>query len=271
MNIDALSSSQWLVVWLITSGLFGLAIGSFLNVIIWRIPNNLSILQPASHCPGCKEPISRFDNIPVVSYMLLLGKCRNCAQRISPRYPLIEILCASVWVITTWRLGLHVHTIGYALFFSGLIALGAIDIDTKLLPKKIVYPSGALLVGVLALSSVGSGEYNRLRDAAIVGCAYSAFLGAVWFASGGRAMGFGDVRLAVWLGFAMGYYGYMVSYFGLLLSFFLGSVIGIAIAGISHGGRKMKIPFGPFLAAGTVIAIWLAPQVHDFVSRTLNV
>ncbi len=271
MNLDALSSSQWLCFWMIASSFLGLAIGSFLNVIIWRIPNNLSILKPASHCPNCKEPISVFDNLPVISYVLLQGKCRNCSQRISPRYPLVEILCAFVWVVTIWRLGLHVHTVGYALFFSGLIALAAIDIDTKLLPKKIVYPSGALLIGILAISSVGSGEYNRLRDAAIVGFAYWAFLGAVWFASGGRAMGFGDVRLAIFLGFAMGYYGYAVSYTGLIISFFLGSVIGLAIAGISGGGRKMKIPFGPFLVAGTVIAIWLAPQINEFVSRTLNV
>lgn len=268
MNISEITEQQWRMVWLIMSGIIGLSVGSFLNVIIWRAPNELSIISPGSQCTSCKKPIAWYDNIPILSYIYLGAKCRNCESRISFRYPLIELLCAFVWVVTTLKVGLHMHTFAYLAFFSGLIALSAIDIDTKLLPKKIVYPSGGLLIVLLALSSISTGEYRRLRDSAVVALAYSGFLFIIWFASGGRAMGFGDVRLAVFLGFAMGYYGFIVSYIGMLASFLIGSFLGIAIAVITQKGRKMKIPFGPFLAAGTVIAIWFAPQLHELVQVT---
>lgn len=266
--MDALTHDQWLTIAIVFSGIFGLIIGSFLNVLIWRIPNNLSISRPGSHCPKCKESIKPYDNIPIVSYLILRGKCRHCHAHISFRYPGIELLTAIVWVVTTWTLGLHIHTLGYLLFFSGLIALSAIDIDTKLLPKKLVYPSGAILAIFLAASSVKTHEYNRLVDAIIVACVYSAFLFIVWFATAGKAMGFGDVRLASFLGLAMGYYGFIVSYAGLLVSFALGAVIGLAIAVVTRSGRKMKIPFGPFLATGTMIVVWCAPLFHDLVPRT---
>lgn len=265
MDINAITQQQWQIVWLVMSGFVGLVVGSFLNVVIWRVPNEMSIVTPGSQCTSCKKPIAWYDNIPVLSYIYLGAKCRNCESRISLRYPLIELFCAFVWIVTTLKVGLHMHTFAYLVFFSGLIALSVIDIDTKLLPKNIVYPTGGLLILMLTLSSISTGEYNRLRDSLIVALAYSGFLFIVWFASADKAMGFGDVRLAMFLGFAMGYYGFIVSYIGMLASFGIGSILGIAIATITHKGRKMKIPFGPFLAAGTVIAIWFAPQVHNLV------
>jgi len=263
MNIDLITQSQWMIIWISMSAIFGLLVGSFLNVVIWRVPNNLSIVSPGSQCPHCKKAIAWYDNIPVFSFIALLGKCRNCKAPISIRYPTIEILCSVVWAVTTWRVGLHLHTVGFLLFFAGLIALSAIDIDTKLLPKKIVYPSGAALVVILTISSIVNQDLHRVRDSIIVGLAYSGFLFIVWFASGGKAMGYGDVRLALFLGFAMGYYGFIVGYMGMLASFAIGSFIGIAIAAITQRGRKMKIPFGPFLAVGAVLAIWLVPQLQE--------
>lgn len=265
MSIDTLSYNEWKMLWMMMAGFFGLAIGSFLNVVIWRIPKKISLISPPSQCTSCKNPISIYDNIPVISYVLLLGKCRKCKHRISVRYPIIELLTAAIFVITVWRVGLYLHTIGLVLFFAGLIALSVIDIDLKLLPKKIVYASGALLVVFYLISSLTSGEYNRLRDAALVGALYSTFLFLVWFASGGKAMGFGDVRLAVFLGIAMGYFGLLIAYFGMLFSFALGSFLGIAIAAITHAGRKMKVPFGPFLAIGTIFAIWFVPQIREWI------
>ncbi|MFN8015187.1 MAG: prepilin peptidase [Acidimicrobiia bacterium] len=263
MSIDSITNSQWEIIGIFFCGFIGLAVGSFLNVVIWRVPNDMSIIRPSSHCPKCNEPIRSLDNIPVLSYVVLGGKCRNCSNKISFRYPFIELLTCFVWIFTFIRLDAHISTIGYLLFFSGLLALSAIDIDTKLLPKKIVYPIGALLVVFLSADSIINQNYKQILDCLLVGLAYSAFLFVVWFATGGKAMGFGDVRLALFLGFAMGYFGFVVSYMGMLASFAIGSFIGIAIAAITQKGRKMKIPFGPFLAAGTVIAIWYAPQIHD--------
>lgn len=263
--MDSLTDGQIDSLAIIFAGIFGLLIGSFLNVVIYRVPKKQSLLKPGSHCPKCNKEIPPYDNIPVFSYIFLLGKCRNCKTKISIRYPLVELLNAVVWMITMWRLGLHIHTFGYLFFFSGLIALSFIDIEKKLLPKSIVYPSGAVLIFFLVLSSIVNGTYNSLRDAAIVALLFSGFLFLVWFLSGGKAMGFGDVRLAIFLGAAMGYYGYIVSYAGLLLSFMFGSVIGIGLIIATRGGRKTKIPFGPFLAMGVIVALWCAPMLSDLV------
>lgn len=265
MSISDMSHDQWMTFWIVVTSIIGLAVGSFLNVVIWRIPNKISLFSPGSQCPRCKKEILWYDNIPIVSYIALLGKCRNCKARISSRYPLVEILTAAVWGITTWRIGIYLYLPGYLLFFAGLIALSAIDIDTKLLPKKIVYASGIMLYIFLVIDSVHKGQYNSLRDSLIVGACYCAFLFIIWFASNGKAMGFGDVRLAAFLGASMGYFGLIISYLGMLFSFALGSVIGIAIATISGSGRKMKIPFGPFLAAGTIVAIWMVPAIREWV------
>lgn len=263
--MDALTSQQLDTMAIVASAVFGLIIGSFLNVVIYRVPNKMSLNHPSSHCPGCNKPIKPYDNIPILSYVLLRGTCRNCHTKISIRYPLIEVLNCVVWIVTTWQLGREISTIGYLLFFSGLIALSAIDIDTKLLPKKVVYITGAILIGFLTLDSILNSDLRRLLDCVVVGAVYSAFLFILWFASGGRAMGYGDVRLALFLGFALGYYGYVVSYAGLLISVFLGSLVGIILAVSTGGGRKMKIPFGPFLAAGTILAVWCVPYIRDLV------
>jgi leader peptidase (prepilin peptidase)/N-methyltransferase len=263
--MESISADQWDAIAIFASALFGLIVGSFLNVVIYRVPEKMSLSFPPSRCPSCEKPIKPYDNIPVLSYLLLGGKCRSCKTHISLRYPLVEILTSVVWAVTTWRLGREISTIGYLLFFAGLIALSMIDIDTKLLPKKIVYISGAFLVFFLTLDAIIAGDFEPLRNSVIVAAVYSGFLFILWFVTGGRAMGFGDVRLAIFLGFAMGYYGFIVSYAGLLVSLFLGAFIGIGVAIASGGGRKMKIPFGPFLAMGTIIVLWCVPFIQDLV------
>ncbi len=263
--MNELTTQQWDLIALIASVIFGLVIGSFLNVVIYRVPKELSLSRPGSVCPKCDKEIRGYDNIPVLSFLILRGKCRNCKANISYRYPAIEILTAIIWAITVITMGREISTIGYLLFFSGLIALSIIDIETKLLPKKLVYISGAILTFFLFVDSVVDEDFRPLLNGLIVGLVYSGFLFALWFFSGGKAMGFGDVRLAIFLGIAMGYYGFIVSYMGLMLSVFLGSLIGIVIAIVSGGGRKMKIPFGPFLAIGTIIVLWCVPYIQNLV------
>jgi leader peptidase (prepilin peptidase)/N-methyltransferase len=265
ITIDSLDQGQWLIFWLILSAVFGLAIGSFLNVVIWRVPSKLSLSQDGSVCPKCREQIKTKDNIPLLSYLLLKGKCRKCKTKISIQYPVVEILTSAIWVVTTWRVGIHLYTIGFLLFFSALIALSVIDIKTKLLPNKIVYPSGILFVAIITTWALLTSNYEILRNSLIVGIVYFLFLFAIWFSSNGKAMGFGDVKLVFFLGFAMGFYGFLVSYIGLLISFLLGATIGLMLMTITKSGRKMKIPFGPFLAAGTIIAIWCAPVLSHII------
>jgi leader peptidase (prepilin peptidase)/N-methyltransferase len=265
INIDSLSSNQWLVFWLILSALFGLAVGSFLNVVIWRVPLNISVIKGGSVCPKCREEIKSKENIPLFSYIFLKGKCKNCKAKISMQYPIIEFITSIVWVITTWRVGLHLYTLGFLILFSGFIALSVIDIQTKLLPNKIVYPLSFTFVGMITAWAIATSNYEVLRNCFIAGLVYFFFLFAIWFSSNGKAMGYGDVRLSFVLGFAMGFYGFMLSYMGMLLSFMIGAVVGILIAVVTNSGRKMKIPFGPFLVAGTIIAIWCAPWLVNLI------
>lgn len=262
MNLE---DEQILNLAIILSVIIGLAVGSFLNVLIYRIPRKEPIGKDRSRCPKCKNQIENMDNIPVLSYLALRGKCRSCHEHISIKYPLVEALTAVVWGVTVWRVGVHLHTIGYLIFFSALIALTFIDLEHMLLPKKIIYPAGITLILFTVISSIINSELFRIRDSLIVGIAYFCFFYLMWEATKRRAMGFGDVRLSFFLGFAMGYYGFIVSYTGLLLSFFFGAFIGFIVAFLTSGGRKMKIPFGPFLAMGTIVVIWCAPAISDLV------
>ncbi len=200
INIDALTSDQWMSLWLILSAIFGLAVGSFLNVVIWRVPLKMSVIKGGSVCPKCREAITAKENIPLFSYIFLQGKCRHCKAKISFQYPAVEMLTSIVWIITTWTVGLHYYTFAYLIFFTALIALSGIDIQTHLLPNKIVYPSGITFVAIIAIWAVASSNLEILRNCTIVGVVYFLFLFAIWFSSNGKAMGFGDVRLAFFLG-----------------------------------------------------------------------
>lgn len=265
MSIDALTSSQWLILWSVLSVIIGLCVGSFLNVVIWRVPNKMSIAKGGSMCPHCRHSLGASENIPLFSFLAQGGKCKHCKEKISSQYPIIETLTAIVWLITTLRLGLHLYTFGYLIFFSGLIALSVIDIQTKLLPNKIVYPTGIFLVIMTSLWALTTDNFETLRNCLLVGFFYCLLLGILWFSSNGKAMGFGDVRLSFFLGFAMGLYGFVIPYVGMLISFLLGAIIGVILATVTKSGRKMKIPFGPFLATGTIIVIWVASWLTSVI------
>ena len=157
VSIDSLNSDQWLYVWVFLSALFGLAIGSFLNVVIWRVPLNMSLIKGGSICPKCRKEISAKENIPLFSYIFLRGKCKN------------------------WRIGLHLYTFGFLIFFTGLIALSTIDIKTKLLPNKIVYPTGIIFVVIISSWAIATNNIEILRNCLIVGIIYFLFLFAIYF------------------------------------------------------------------------------------------
>ena len=140
-------------------GLLGLMIGSFLNVVIWRVPRGESIVAPPSHCPGCDTEIKPYDNIPVISWLVLRGRCRHCGIRISIRYPLVELTCAGLWVAMALRFGATWELPAYLVLVSALLALSLIDFDTFLLPDKIVYPLTVTLVVLLR----DCGAARRLR------------------------------------------------------------------------------------------------------------
>ncbi len=245
---------------------FGALIGSFLNVVVWRVPQGLSIVRPASACPACGHEIAWYDNIPIVSWLVLRGRCRNCAAPISVRYPLVEAGTAIAFALVVWGPygGLYPFALLPALLYWAAvgIALTLIDLDHHRLPNVIVLPSYIVTAALLLLASVLTGDYGRLISAAI-GCV--ALFGFYWLLAtayrGG--MGFGDVKLAGVLGMLLGWVGWPALIVGAFAAFLLGGVVG-GILMIGHRAtRKSRIPFGPFMIAGAWVGIIAGSAIAD--------
>ena len=238
----------------IAAALYGTAIGSFLNVVIYRVPAGKSIVRPPSACPSCGHQITARDNIPVVSWLLLRGKCRNCAAPISARYPLVELLTGAAWVAVALRFGWSWTLPAELVLVTGLIALAFIDYDHLKLPRVIVWPLGIAVLALLVLAAGVQGTWHRFLIALICAAVEFAVLFAINFASP-RALGFGDVRLSPVLGLALGWVGWRYAFWGFLGANFLGAVVGVALIAAQRAGRRTPIPFGVFLALGAFAAM----------------
>jgi leader peptidase (prepilin peptidase)/N-methyltransferase len=242
--------------------LLGLLVGSFLNVVIWRVPRGESIISPPSHCPGCHARVRTLDNVPVVSWLLLRGRCRDCSEPISGRYPLVELGTAAVFVVLGLRIGPHADLPAFLYLGAIGVALALIDLDVKRLPNAIVlpsYPVAAVLLGVAAVVQHDAGAYVRalLGMAALFGL---YFLLAFIYPAG---MGFGDVKLAGVLGLYLGWLGWGEVISGGFLGFLFGGVVGVALMVLQKAGRKTQIPFGPFMLAGALVAILAGGALAD--------
>ena len=238
----------------VVAGLFGAVIGSFLNVVAHRVPLGESLVSPPSRCPECEAPVKPYDNIPVASWLVLRGRCRNCGTRISPRYPLVELATALAFAAVVAIRGFDNDLVLELPFVAALIALAAIDYDHKLLPNKIVYPLAAY--GVIATLLV---DRDDLVENLIAGAGAFAFLLAAVIAYP-RGMGMGDVKLAG----AMGLYLGLSIIPALLAAFLSGSVVGVVIlAREGAAGRKKAVPFGVFLALGGIVGVLAGPELID--------
>lgn len=252
---------------MVVCGVLGLLVGSFLNVVIYRVPRKESIVKPRSHCPGCETELSNLDNIPVVSWLMLRGRCRTCGMSISKRYPLVEALTGGLFAVMALRFGFDPALPAYLVLTAFLIALSGIDLDTFLLPKKLVWPAFGAGIVLLGIAAVVSGDTRSPREAVIGSAAAFAVLFAVHFVSP-KGMGFGDVRLAAVLGLYLGWIELPAVGLGLFLSFLLAAVVGVALILSKRKGRKDKVPFGPFLAAGTGLAIVFSePLLRIYLGR----
>jgi leader peptidase (prepilin peptidase)/N-methyltransferase len=247
--------------------LLGLAIGSFLNVVIWRVPRGESIVAPPSHCPACGGGIAPRDNVPLLGWLMLRGRCRRCKARISVRYPLVEAATALLFGATAVKVGPHASLPAFLYLASIAIALALIDLETFKLPNVIVLPSyivGAVLLGVSAL--IDHNDQAAARAVAGMAIYYSAFF-ILWFVYP-RGMGFGDVKLAGVLGLYLGYCGWGVLAVGALGGVLLGGVIGIALILFAGAGRKTKVPYGPFMLTGAVAAIFIGATIAQTYAQT---
>jgi leader peptidase (prepilin peptidase)/N-methyltransferase len=239
---------------IVVAGLFGAVIGSFLNVVAHRLPRGESLASPPSRCPECGTTIKPYDNLPVVGWLLLRGRCRSCGARISVRYPLVELVTALVFAGVVAVRGLDADLVLELPFVAALIALAAIDFDHQLLPNKIVYPLAVW--GVIATLLV---DRDDLVENLAAGAGAFLFLFAAVVAYP-RGMGMGDVKLAG----AMGLYLGLAVIPALLVAFLAGSAVGVAILvreGVS--ARKKAVPFGVFLALGGVVGVLAGPELIE--------
>ena len=231
----------------------GLTFGSFMGVVVHRVPKKESIVSPRSRCPNCGHQLAVADNIPVLSWLLLRGKCRYCGARVSARYPAGEAVTAAVWALAVVRLGVNWNLLAFLPFLWVLIALSLIDLETKLLPNRIVYPSviaGVALLGITAALGPGAGAWVRGLEA-------GALSGAIFFVIAlisPAGMGMGDVKLSVLIGLFTGYLSWGRVFSAFFLAFLTGAVIGIGLMIAGRAGRKTAIPFGPFMALGAILA-----------------
>jgi leader peptidase (prepilin peptidase)/N-methyltransferase len=250
-------------------GLLGLAIGSFLNVVIYRVPRGESLLHPPSHCPSCGQAVRARHNVPVFGWLLLRGKCADCSAPISARYPLVEGATAVLFVAVSLRIA-HLDLMAALpanLYFVAIgVALAMIDFDCQRLPNSIVYPSYPVVAVLLSLASATTSDWGSLGRAAIGAAALFAFYLAIVIAYP-AGMGFGDVKLSGILGGLLAYLSWSALVIGAFAGFLLGALVGVAVMMAGRGGRKTALPFGPFMIAGVFVAIFAAQPLMDFYNH----
>lgn len=240
----------------------GSIIGSFLNVCICRMPREESIIFPSSRCPLCRTPIKIWDNIPIFSWLILKGKCRACSGKISFRYPLVEALNAAIYVLLLWRFGFVWETLIYFILASALIVITFIDLDFQIIPDVITVPG--VVAGLIAGSLILPDPFARWAllgfKSSIIGAAVGfGLFYLIAFASRG-GMGGGDIKMMAMVGAFMGWKAVLLTTFTASL---IGSVWGIFLMIFKGKGRKTQIPFGPFLAAGTLITLFYGQEILD--------
>ncbi|MFI5712344.1 prepilin peptidase [Kribbella sp. NPDC051620] len=234
--------------------LLGVAVGSFLNVVIHRVPRHESVVRPASRCPQCGNPIRSRHNLPVVGWLILRGRCADCGTPISVRYPLVELATGLLFAALAWRLDrldLLPALPAYLWFAGAGIALALIDLELRVLPNAIVLPSYPVIAVLLTASAAWQHEWWPLARAGLGAAALAGFfLLLVLIAP--AATGRGDVKLAGLLGGVLAY----LSWSSLLIGGFTGFVLGVAAIAVGRAGQKTVLPFGPFMIAGALLAIF---------------
>jgi leader peptidase (prepilin peptidase)/N-methyltransferase len=267
--------------------LIGLAVGSFLNVCISRIPLEESVVSPRSRCPQCRKPIANRDNIPILSYVLLGGRCRNCKKKISIRYPFIEGLTAVVSGLLYLKFDIGVEWVVYFLFCAALIALAFIDADHRILPDVItlnglwiglaisvfLWLPGPLVARMLQAAGVGApGPRLVSITSSLIGAAVGG--GLLWFVReayfrvrGVEGMGFGDVKMMAMVG---AFIGTALTLFTILIGSILGSLIGLTLMRFAGKDREYELPFGTFLSMGAIVAVLYGNELITLYLKLLN-
>ena len=255
---------------LVLAGVLGLAVGSFLNVVVHRVPRGESLLRPGSRCPRCARAVRPWENVPVLSWLALRGRCAGCAGRISVRYPLVEAATAALFVAITLRFGPNPELPAYLYLGAVSLALALIDLDVRRLPNSIVLPSYVVGAALLALPAAINPDWAAAGRALLaMAVLFVLFLAIAYLYRGG--MGLGDVKLAGVLGLYLGWLGWSSVVVGAFSGFVLGGLVGVALMVARRASRRTAIPFGPFMLAGALLAVFLAEPIASwYTTHVLN-
>jgi leader peptidase (prepilin peptidase) / N-methyltransferase len=254
------------------AGLLGLIAGSFANVVIHRVPRRESVVRPGSRCPACGTPVAWRDNLPLLGWLLLRGRCRTCQAPIPVRYPLVELGMGLLWFLIALRLagvGLGWAIPAYLALAFVCLVLAVIDATTRLLPNRITYPAFPVMLGLLLLASVGLGDLGRLARGLAAAVAVGAFFLLLALISP-RGMGLGDVKLAPTLGLALGWLSWGTVAVGVFAGFLLGALAGLAAILAMGRSRKSLLPFGPWLVTGALLGVLAGSEVAGWYTRALG-
>jgi len=246
-------------------GLFGALIGSFLNVCIYRLPRCESIAWPGSHCTSCAQPIAWYDNLPLVSYLFLRGRCRHCRAPISLRYPVIEALNAIGYVGLLWRFGPTWTAVVYGLLYSALLVVAGTDLSHKIIPNVITFPGMAVGL-VSAWTILPLGLISGVIGLAVGGGILWLLAWASPYLFGKEGMGGGDIKL---LGMIGAFLGWKPALLTIMLGSFLGSLVGLSLIAAKVIRREDYIPFGPFLVWGAVVALFFGQSILEWYQGLL--
>jgi leader peptidase (prepilin peptidase)/N-methyltransferase len=244
----------------------GALIGSFLNVCIYRLPRGESIVWPGSHCPSCGAPIAWFDNVPVLSYLWLRGRCRNCRATIPLRYPVIEAANAAGYLLILWVFGATWTTALYCILFSALLVVTGTDLSHKIIPNVVTVPGIVLgLVGAATVLPVG--PVNAFLGVVVGGGILWTLAWASPYLFGKEGMGGGDIKLLAMVGAFLGWKPALLT---IMIGSLAGSIIGIALIAFRFMKREEYIPFGPFLVFGALVSMFFAQPLVDWYQRLLT-
>jgi len=250
------------------AGLLGLAVGSFLNVVIHRVPRGESLVRPGSRCPACDTALRPWHNIPVLSWVVLRGRCAHCGDRIGLRYPLVELATAVLFVAVTAKVGVTATLPAFLYLAAITVALAVIDVDVQRLPNRIVLPSYLVAGGLFAVAAAVDGDWRSGVRALVAMAVLWTFYRALAMVYAG-GMGFGDVKLAGLLGIYLGWLGWGSVVVGAFAAFLLGGVVGVALLASGRAGRRSAIPFGPYMLAGAMLALFAATPIVTWYQSLL--